>query len=370
MSNEPGVQILGVRSKRNRQMSQQDPSEDPDQSWQSHFHPPPPLEASARPPLPPARHPRHGFDFRRPVGTQAQNPIDLTDEPDSPPQRFLPRSPDTRTSHPARLPRFGRSILELPGALPEVIDLDDEPDAPAQPPPRYTEISDRIADGVDLSIFQPGERLWGILPRFDGSWGHLIRRHRQPVQDASVPSSNPPSGYSYNAYGMVPQPNIAGPSRPRIRRFRPDTEPIYLGSSPVETVVLDAGPDDLILDYGSASFEMQQQHTDRAEARRREAYKAPSPPPEGFTRTLGEDDIAICPNCSCELGAGDGKKEEVWVAKPCGHVYCGECADNRSKSKAKKKANAPERSKPFSKCKVADCGKSVSAPTAMFHLYL
>lgn len=296
-------------------MSQQDPSEDSDQSWESHFHPPPPPEASIRAPLPPVRHPRDGFDFRRPVGTQAQNPIDLTDEPDSPPQRFLPRSPDTRTPHPARLPRFGRSILELP----EVIDLDDEPDAPAQPPPRYTVLGDRIADGVDLSIFQPNERVWGILPRIDGSWGHLVRRHRQSAQGVSIPSSTSPSGYSYNSFGMIPRSNIPGPSRPRLRRFRPDAEPIYLGSSPVETVVLDAGPEDLILDYGSASFDMQQ-HTERAEAGRRETYKAPSPPPEGFTRTLGDDDVAICPNCSCELGVGDGKKEEVWVAKPCGHV--------------------------------------------------
>ncbi|KAJ6102800.1 hypothetical protein N7486_005227 [Penicillium sp. IBT 16267x] len=338
-------------------MSQQDSSEDPEQSWQSHFHPPPPQEASTRAPLPPVRHPRNGFDFRRPVGTLAQNPIDLTDEPDSPPQRLLPRSPDTRTPHPARPPRFGRSIL----APQEVIDLDDEPDAPAQPPPRYTVLGDRIPNGVDLSVYQPDERVWGILPRIDGSWDHLLRRHRQSAQGVSIPSSSLP-GFGFDLL-RHPFP------RSRVRRAMPDTEPIYLGSSPVETVVLDAGPEDLILDYGSASFNMQQP-TEQAELRRREAYKAPSPPPEGFTRTLGDDDVAICPNCYCELGVGDGKKEEVWVAKPCGHVYCGECAENRSKSKAKKKVNAPERSKPFSKCRVVDCGKSVSAPTAMFHLYL
>lgn len=141
-----------------------------------------------------------------------------------------------------------------------------------------------------------------------------------------------------------------------------------------------------ILDYEYSSFAMRP--TTPQEARpQREVYKAPSPAPEGFTRTLGDDDIAVCPNCSWELGTGEGKRQEIWVAKPCGHVcyqlmpdnifscanisqvYCGECAENRSLSKAKK-AQGPQKTKPFSKCQVVDCGKHVSAPTAMFHLYL
>ncbi|KAJ5635977.1 uncharacterized protein N7484_009290 [Penicillium longicatenatum] len=298
-------------------MSQQDSSEDPGQSWQSHFHPPSPQETSTRLPLPPVRRPRDGFDFRRPVSTlspgnpgNSGNPIDLTSEPGSPPQPFSLRSPDPRTHHPARPPRFGRSIL----APPEVIDLDDESDAPAQPPPRprYTAFGDRIPDGLDISVLHPDERPWGIWPRFGGSWDHIINRHRQSAQNASIPSSNLPGT---NRFNMIPHP----PLRQRPRGPRPDLEPIYLGVRPVETVVLDAGPDDLILDYGSASFDMQQ-NTEQAETRRRESYRAPSPPPVGFTRTLGDDDVAICPNCSGELGVGDGHKEQVWVAKPCGHV--------------------------------------------------
>jgi hypothetical protein len=50
------------------------------------------------------------------------------------------------------------------------------------------------------------------------------------------------------------------------------------------------------------------------------AYKPPSPPPEGFTRTVQEDEIVVCPNCDHELGTGDDIKQQIWVAKPCGHV--------------------------------------------------
>ncbi|KAF4212788.1 hypothetical protein CNMCM8980_000291 [Aspergillus fumigatiaffinis] len=116
---------------------------------------------------------------------------------------------------------------------------------------------------------------------------------------------------------------------------------------------------------------------------RQSSYKAPSPPSEGFTRSAGEDDLVVCPNCDEELGTGDETKQQIWVAKPCGHVratlsyvgtwltffkvYCGECARNRAVSKAKK---SPQRTKPFSKCQVIDCGKPVSAPKSMFQIYL
>jgi hypothetical protein len=52
------------------------------------------------------------------------------------------------------------------------------------------------------------------------------------------------------------------------------------------------------------------------------SYKPPTPPPEGFTRTVGEDDVVVCPNCDRELGIGDGPRQQIWVAKNCGHVCC------------------------------------------------
>ena len=51
-------------------------------------------------------------------------------------------------------------------------------------------------------------------------------------------------------------------------------------------------------------------------------YKAPSAPPEGFTRKLEEELIVVCPNCNEELGRReyDDLKKQVWVVKACGHV--------------------------------------------------
>lgn len=116
----------------------------------------------------------------------------------------------------------------------------------------------------------------------------------------------------------------------------------------------------------------------------RTSYKPPTPPPEGFTRTVRPDDVVVCPNCDHELGSGEGEEQQIWVAKPCGHVcfldmmfvpsltvqqvYCGQCARNRSKTK--RTASAAAKTKPFSKCKVEGCEKSVSAPKAMFQIFL
>lgn len=50
------------------------------------------------------------------------------------------------------------------------------------------------------------------------------------------------------------------------------------------------------------------------------SYRPPTPPPEGFTRTVSNSDVVVCPNCDRELGAGDGPRQQIWVAKPCGHV--------------------------------------------------
>jgi hypothetical protein len=145
------------------------------------------------------------------------------------------------------------------------------------------------------------------------------------------------------------------------------------------------------LDYGLTGFSItpsmdaqpSQSNSDRSSE---EAYKSPDPAPEGFTRTLSDYDVAICPNCHEELGVGEGSKGQIYVSKKCGHVrithfmlqlnireltifqvYCGECAENRSKSRAKKSGS---QTKPFSKCQIAGCETSLSSPTALFHLFL
>ncbi|EXJ78852.1 hypothetical protein A1O1_09254 [Capronia coronata CBS 617.96] len=104
-----------------------------------------------------------------------------------------------------------------------------------------------------------------------------------------------------------------------------------------------------------------------------EPYKAPPAPKEGFIRTFAEDDVVLCPMCGDELATGKGDtKQQVWVVKQCGHVYCGECATNRYASKARKKDKKapPSKVTPFSECKVDDCKIRLTHNTAMFPIYL
>ncbi|KAJ5587515.1 uncharacterized protein N7459_003280 [Penicillium hispanicum] len=351
MSDEPGVQFMGARSKyslriqrTHREMSQES-GEGSQRSWHRHFHPPRPERVDSRPALlPPLRPPREGYDFRHPVESTAPegDVIDLTNEPETPPQRGQPRDSESRTSNTSRLPRFGRDIMA------NVVDLEeDESGDPAEGPSSSPEVQ-----FVRATVRQPQRDRWNPIPLLSDN--SIVRQASNRVQQWGLAPNNS-RGYrlpSLQFFNLRPQSNLG------------QMETLYIGSD-------DSGANanfaDVSLDYGLSSFSMDS--SNRPENRRRDTYKAPSPAPQGFTRTLAEDDVAICPNCNRELGIGEGKKQEIWVAKQCGHVYCGDCAENRSKSKAKK-TNGPQRTKPFSKCQVADCGKPVSAPTSMFHLYL
>ena len=52
-------------------------------------------------------------------------------------------------------------------------------------------------------------------------------------------------------------------------------------------------------------------------------YEPPAAAAKGFTRSPGEDDVVVCPNCGDELAVNDDeKKAEVWIIKKCGHVSC------------------------------------------------
>lgn len=50
-------------------------------------------------------------------------------------------------------------------------------------------------------------------------------------------------------------------------------------------------------------------------------YEPPPKAEAGFTRSPGENEEVVCPNCGDELCMGDNDvKQEVWVIKGCGHV--------------------------------------------------
>ncbi|KAF1933289.1 uncharacterized protein M421DRAFT_712 [Didymella exigua CBS 183.55] len=102
-------------------------------------------------------------------------------------------------------------------------------------------------------------------------------------------------------------------------------------------------------------------------------YEAPPPALVGFTRSPEENDVLVCPNCDSELCKGDDDvKKQVWIAKQCGHIYCGECTANRSaKGSAKgKEKQALPKTRPFKACVVEGCGKKVSSSKAMFQVFM
>jgi len=253
-------------------------------SWHRHFHPPLPEASGSRPArLPPMRTPR-GFDFRRPVSTtsQEEDVIDLTNEPETPPQRTHARSSDSPAPSTSRPPRFGRNILADVVDLEEEMDDDSGEGPSSSPEVQFVRATTRPRATQARGNWDPISMLSSTLAR-----GF---RARQDSEDRDILASMP-----------------FLPSRSRREFHR-----IFAGHG----FGLNS-PDSL--DYAFSSIDMEPL-TPQETRPQREVYEAPSPAPEGFTRTLGEDDVAVCPNCSWELGTGEEKRQEIWVAKPCGHV--------------------------------------------------
>ncbi|KAE8380889.1 hypothetical protein BDV26DRAFT_289976 [Aspergillus bertholletiae] len=292
--------------------------------------------------LPPMRYAGDGLDLRRPVvsaSPQTDEVIDLTNEPDSPPQqqdtsgRATPRRP--------RQPRFGRDIMA------DVVDLEDEPnntidlDSPSSPEVQF--VGANVRPQLPRPLPSQPRRL-----DFGAGLVRFLRLDDPRVQD-------------FPGRGLFSR-DLGWRSRGSLRRPPDEVETFWLGDGQGGAVDLTINLDmdgPLAMDY-----QIQRISPDRGS---RPAYKPPSPPPEGFTRNLGEDEAVCCPNCDAELGTGDEIQQQIWVVKQCGHVYCGQCATHRSKLNAKK---ASQPVKPFSKCQVVDCGKTLSAPKAMFQIYL
>ncbi|OOF93098.1 hypothetical protein ASPCADRAFT_8047 [Aspergillus carbonarius ITEM 5010] len=347
MSDDSGVLFVGSRPRKrtHREMSETS-SERP-------FAGPSSSSRTPGPSLPPLRrYPGDGLDFRRPVTSaspQIDEVIDLTNEPDTPEQTVQQQPPlqaeGSRRERP-RPPRFPRDILT------EVVDLEEEPDNVNNlDPPDSPEVQ-FVGATVLRPRLPPLERQPPLHPYnripTPGIWRdvlHLPNPGHQPVR-----------------LGQQFRPDFA------LRHFRDDLprlsemESFWIGNGRAGaidlTINLDVdGP--LGLDYQLTGVT-----PERAPGN---SYKPPSPPPEGFTRNIEENDVVICPNCDMELGVGDEVKQQIWVVKQCGHVYCGECASNRSLSKAKKNTS---KTKAFSKCQVIGCHKPVSSPKSMFQIYL
>jgi hypothetical protein len=96
----------------------------------------------------------------------------------------------------------------------------------------------------------------------------------------------------------------------------------------------------------------------------------PNPAPDGYTRSPNADELYICPNCDRELRTGETElQRQIWVIRACGHVYCGECANNRSAAKQKKEKK-PVHTKPFSHCVEKGCDRRTVSKHSMIQIFL
>ncbi|OJD15046.1 hypothetical protein AJ78_04669 [Emergomyces pasteurianus Ep9510] len=316
------------------------------------------------PPLPHMRFPGDGYDFRRPVMATASAPtssppplahqeniIDLTDEPDNPLSERTPHTPlRQRAGRSSRPPRFGRNIMA------DVVDLEEE--------------TSTTNEGQPLS--SPEVQFLGTQTRpTEGTRGNDTgHRHRDappPLRGSSlldmirrIRGSGPPSSYLRRQEAL--REEIGLRSRNLARAFPTNITPFWIDERPIQVDIEDDFP--IELDYRTAGF-------GAGESRQAPAYTAPTAPPPGFTRTVGEDEVVVCPNCDHELGTGDDVlQRQIWVAKPCGHVYCGQCTKYRARSRKRTENANSSKTKPFAKCVVPDCGKMISQPRAMFQVYL
>lgn len=115
-------------------------------------------------------------------------------------------------------------------------------------------------------------------------------------------------GHAFTGLGELPppaaRPNYGpNPNRvPRVAHFHP-----LVGQA--QTVMMD---------YAMPGFDLGYAGANRPPTPK---YEPPEKAAPGFTRSPGEDEEIVCPNCGDELAMGEEDiKQQVWVIKKCGHV--------------------------------------------------
>lgn len=250
------------------------------------------------PPYPPMRFPGDGYDFRRPVmashSPQTEEIIDLTNEPDSPPRAQPSRyhSSSHRPRH-HRPPRFGRNIMT------DVVDLEEESD------PSHNEAPEATRESPEVQFVRATVRSPGPMPRtFRANFLDYLRFRPQTMSTGTS-----------TQHAETFRQGVAMRAREFSRR------PTWRGLPGIDAfwIAEDQGELDLPLDldmqmnYQLAGLMVENPPPGPS-------YKPPTPPPEGFTRTVQEDEEVICPNCERELGTGDDERQQIWISKQCGHV--------------------------------------------------
>lgn len=234
---------------------------------------------------------------------EAQNVIDLTQEPPSP--VFAPQS----NVHP--LNRRRSPPLPPPPA----------PAPRAQRGPRYErDIIDAEVPAMDLRESSPEVQFIRARPRSRSASGPS----RIPTADTSRVRPN----FRLFPVGPADRGHGSGTTLLGVSRFLPDIGAFTMGRNHRardELVQIDdwhlGGFEAPELNFDLQGFNLEQPSRPVDQPPRLPIYDAPPPPRAGFTRELKEDDLLICANCDDELGAGEEDvKRQVWIVKACGHV--------------------------------------------------
>ncbi|KAI9872518.1 MAG: hypothetical protein M1830_001530 [Pleopsidium flavum] len=283
--------------------------------------------------------------------------IDLTDEPDTPPQATFRHLHPPSSPRATRPPRFSRG---------DIIDLEERSDRPAQ------HVSQNNAGSPELELLYtrsiPAEaqarRQHGVAgyarpvepqPQLAGP-GDFQRVSRQGW------NGNGPGGLARlqelarrinGGLGPAVAAAIRGEQGIRQEVARMAQPAPVIHRRPVVPALEDElfvfeghGEIDLprVMDYEIAGFAMVTPPP---------TYKAPSPAQEGFTRSPREEDVLNWELVRRSSSVKSGSPGHVATPKPKGKI-----------------ARPPTKTKPFAHCQVVGCGKSVRAPRSMFQVYL
>ncbi|KAL8873699.1 MAG: hypothetical protein Q9174_000862 [Haloplaca sp. 1 TL-2023] len=249
------------------------------------------------PEFPSIRYPGDGLDLRRPATTSVpQNVIDLTDDFD-----FQPAGSSSSAARvPSRRSRRQRD--------------DESTRATVDSSSETSEVE--FLEARSITSHQPDQ---SETRRLGASALAQERRSRRPPvpQYSSTDSAFAVGNWPAFLQDMRPPQRSHHPAHQTVRRFHHLLQPpAHMQGGQGAEILL---PGDL--DFVTTGFHIGENALARPPQPAPPTYDAPAPPREGFTRSPGEGDVLVCPNCEEELGIGvDKVKREVWVAKTCGHV--------------------------------------------------
>lgn len=307
---------------------------------------------------------------------------------------------------PRRPRRATPAARAAPAADAEVIDLTNVPDSPDRPA-RGSLLQPRAPPPAP-SVLHRNPRRQGPIqrtPSLTRSDGSLLGNNRGEVIDltldddappAAAPIQPPPRRQPARALqtGNVRETIMQALNNSRAFRAFPGMPDIFqqlFHGHPAELELVMGGPgmnplgaNAPNLNYGGANRPSP-----------KPAYVPPPKPRDGFTRSAvtSDEDAVVCPGCEEELkydpedssplsppapkkarqSRKDQEEHHFWAVKECGHVYCKNCYENRSKGKGLAKPTfrtGLESARRKTLCNVPDCDSDVTNKTSWVGLFL